>query len=207
MNILYIVGIVLTGIISSFVINRFLKHKYSEYNLSNNMINLSMALSIIFSVITGFKLFNNIQFNDSHIYIQLLHCLMLGVMTGVLSSSFIIDILFKELPDENNMLIGLTIFLLSVDSLGYKVVFSSIIMFIIFFALSVITGQLGMGDVKMMFFMGLGFLPYKILDFLFITFMLASVYSIFKIIFKKSTRRDALSFGPFLIIGFLSVIL
>lgn len=207
MNNLYMAIIIIVGIVSSFMINNFLRRKYSEYSLSDNMIKLSVLLSVVFSLIVGAKLFENVQFYNSEVYIQILYSVISGVMTGILSSSFIIDILFRELPDENNVLIGLSIFLLSVSSLGYKVILSSIIMFTVFFIVSILTGQFGMGDVKMMFFMGLGFLPYKILDFLFITFMLASVYSIFMIIFMKSTKKDTLSFGPFLIIGFLSVIL
>ena len=207
MNSLYMSIIVIIGIVSSFAINNFLRNKYLEYSLNSKMINSSMLLSVIFSIVIGVKLFKNVQFCNSEIYIQVIYTIISGIMTGVLSSSFIIDILFKELPDENNVLIGLSIFLLSVSSLGCKVILSSIIMFIVFFIVSILTGQFGMGDVKMMFFMGLGFLPYKILDFLFTTFMLASIYSIFMIMFMKSTKKDTLPFGPFLIIGFLSVIL
>ena len=195
--------IVIIGIVSSFAINNFLRNKYLEYSLNNKMINSSMLLSVIFSIVIGVKLFKNVQFCNSEIYIQVIYTIISGIMTGVLSSSFIIDILFKELPDENNVLIGLSIFLLSVSSLGCKVILSSIIMFIVFFIVSILTGQFGMGDVKMMFFMGLGFLPYKILDFLFTTFMLASIYSIFMIVFMKSTKKDTLPFGPFLIISFM----
>ena len=120
--------IVIIGIVSSFAINNFLRNKYLEYSLNGKMINSSMLLSVIFSIVIGVKLFKNVQFCNSKIYIQVIYTIISGIMTGVLSSSFIIDILFKELPDENNVLIGLSIFLLSVSSLGYKVILSSIIM-------------------------------------------------------------------------------
>lgn len=207
LNILYAINIIAIGVISSFVINRFLRKRYIEYSLSDKSIMLSMILSVFFSVVIAFKLYANDYFYELDTYIKMLFCVISGIMTGTLASSFVIDVLFKELPDENNVLIGLCIFLLSVSQLGFNTIWSSIIVFVIFFTVSILSGQFGMGDVKMMFFMGLGFLPYKIMDFLFITFTLASVYSIVMMILSKFTKKDVLPFGPFLIIGFLSVIL
>ena len=207
LNILYATSVITIGAIISFVINRFLRKKYVEYSLSDKSIILSMILSVFFSIVITFKLNSNDYFYELDTYIKILSCVMSGIMTGTLASSFVIDVLFKELPDENNVLIGLCIFLLSVNQLGFNTIWSSTILFVIFFTVSILSGQFGMGDVKMMFFMGLGFLPYKIMDFLFITFTLASMCSIVMMILLKSTKKDVLPFGPFLIIGFLSVIL
>ena len=207
LNILYATSVITIGAIISFVINIFLIKKYVEYSLSDKSIILSMILSVFFSIVITFKLNSNDYFYELDTYIKILSCVMSGIMTGTLASSFVIDVLFKELPDENNVLIGLCVFLLSVNQLGFNTIWSSTILFVIFFTVSILSGQFGMGDVKMMFFMGLGFLPYKIMDFLFITFTLASMCSIVMMILLKSTKKDVLPFGPFLIIGFLSVIL
>lgn len=207
MNNLFIGFVVIIGIIVSFKMNTFLRRKYSEYKLTSNMIKISILISIIFSIVIGFKMNKNIYLNNVSAYILFMYVVSSGVMSGVLSSSFIIDLIFKELPDENNILIGLSIFILSINQLGYKVIFSSIIMFIIFFILSVITGQFGMGDVKMLFFMGFGILPYKMLSFIFMAFLFASIYLFFRFIFKKCKGKDMIPFGPFLIISFLLTIL
>lgn len=207
MDNLFIGIIVMIGVIVSFKINTFLSGKYSEYKLTDNMIKISILISIIFSIVIGFKINRNIYFSNVNVYILFVYIVSSGVMSGVLSSSFIIDLLFKELPDENNILIGLSIFILSINQLGYKVALSSITMFIIFFILSAITGQFGMGDVKLLFFMGFGILPNKILSFIFMAFLFASIYLLFMFIFKKCKGKDMIPFGPFLIISFLITIL
>ena len=195
------------GTMTSIFLNIFLQNKYTHYELTNNHLVLSGLLSVIFSIVISFKLSNYDYFCNLSEYIRVLFLVVSGVMSGTLSSSFIIDILFRELPDENNIIIGLSILVISAGTLGYKVIFSSIIMFIIFIILSLLTGQFGMGDVKMMFFMGLGMLPERIIHFLFTSFLIAFIYSIYIILFKKSRYDNTIPFGPFLIIGFLKTIL
>ena len=115
-----------------------------------------------------------------------------------------IDALFKELPDENNLIMGVSLFIVSLIILDYKVILTAIFIFIIFFTMSIVTNQFGMGDVKMMTMMGLGFNFDKILNFIFVSFLLASIYSLFKILFRKN-KDNNIAFGPFLIISFLMI--
>lgn len=199
--------ILIIGIATSFKLNMFLHRKYSEYELTDNMIKISILLSLVFSIIIWLKIVRNTLLYNGSIYLVPIYIISSGVMSGVLSSSFIIDLFFKELPDENNALIGVSILILSITQLGYKTILSSVIMFAVFFILSVITGQFGMGDVKMLFFMGFGIPIYRILNFIFMAFFLASCYLLVMFLFRRYKRKDTISFGPFLIMSFLLTIL
>ncbi len=66
---------------------------------------------------------------------------------------------------------------------------------------------MGAGDIKLGFLLGLvnGF-PLNIIA-IFLGFVLGAVYSLFLIVFRKTTIKDTIAFGPFLILGSLICLL
>lgn len=205
-NIIILISLIVSFSLSKYL-TKYLIKKYPEYIMNSKYLITINILSLLICIFIQYKLVRNIDFAELNIVYKFIVSLMMAILSSAVASSFIIDCLFKELPDENNLLIGLTIFPISVYLFGYKVIFTALILFVLFFIFALLTGQLGMGDVKMMFFMGLGFLPSKIISFVFITFLTASIYSIFKLVKTKFKKNQTIAFGPFLIIGFLFIIL
>lgn len=195
------------SILVSNYLTLYLIKKYPEYDMDKKYRYLINVLSVLFYGVIQFKLNKLFETHQINTAIQLIYIMMMSVMAGVISSSFIIDCLFKELPDENNFLIGLMILPISIYFNGYSVIITSLILFVSFFVFALITGQLGMGDVKMLFFMGFGFIPGKILSYVYVTFFITCIYCIFKLIKSKFKKNQTIAFGPFLIIGFLITIL
>lgn len=198
-----IISYILSGVISV-LISLYLKNKYDEYKLTNKHLMFIFILGVIFNIVLNLKLYVNYKSIESNIFSSLILNILLTVVASCLASSFMIDALFKELPDENNLIMGVSLFIVSLITLDYKVILTAIFIFIIFFTMSIVTNQFGMGDVKMMTMMGLGFNFDKILSFIFLSFLLASIYSLFKILFRKN-KNNNIAFGPFLIISFLMI--
>lgn len=65
-------------------------------------------------------------------------------------------------------------------------------------------GWLGDGDIRIALVMGLMLTPVQLVVAIFITFNLGAIVSLGLILFKKKTRKDAIAFGPFLIVGMFS---
>lgn len=81
------------------------------------------------------------------------------------------------------------------------------IYFVLFLFLSIITGgNLGMGDVKMSFSMGVILGSTLLLKFLAYSFLLAGVVAALLLITKKKSANDKIAFGPYLVIGFIATI-
>lgn len=200
---MFLLGFIISMLLS-FIIPLYLKNKYSEYNLNKISFRLISLLNILIYLLIIYKFnlknyeYNGILFNSIY--------LLYSIISSSLATSFIIDVLFKELPDENNLMIGISLFILSIILNDYNGVITSIILFILFFIVSVLTNQFGMGDVKMMAMMGLGFNPDKILPFIFTSCSLAVIYSIIKMIITRNNKDINMAFGPFLIVSFLMII-
>lgn len=200
MKIVDFLMVIFSSILVSVVLNKILLEKYYDNSKSRTIIRLSIIVAVFLSIWCTYS--TNVI--ESIVYQQTLYRLTIGMLLGVLSSSFMIDIYYKELPDENNFMIGVLTLLLSFGTYGYKTILTSVILFVVFFIVSIITGQFGMGDVKIMFFMGLGFLPNKIFTFLFNTFFLAIIYAIIQTVLKRN-KVKSLPLGPFLIMSFLKI--
>ena len=198
---LLIMSCIISGVISV-LISTYLKRKYENYNLTNKNMLFILLLDIVFNTALNINLYTSYKNAEINIVIYLAISILLSVVASSLASSFMIDVLFKEIPDENNLLLGIALFLVSLILTNYNVIYTAILLFVMFFILSVVTNQFGMGDVKMMSMMGLGFPSDKILSFIFVSFFLASIYSVFKILLKKN-KDNNIAFGPFLIISFL----
>lgn len=207
MTILMYALVTLIAFFTGDYLTKYLVLKYPEYKMDSKYLMTINILAVIFAIFIQNRLISNESFSALNVMVKFAVTASMGVLSGTIASSFMIDCLFKELPDENNFIIGLTIAPISLYIFGYKVIFTALILFAVSFVFAYITGQLGMGDVKMMFFMGLGFLPDKILAFIFTSFGIAYVYCIFKLIKTKFKRKQYFAFGPYLILGFMSVIL
>lgn len=193
--------------IFSYILNKYLMRKYSEYTISSKFIIISSVISVGFAFLLNLKILQNDIILSLNSFVVLLLFVAMGVLSGTLASSFIVDSLFQELPDENNFLIGILIAPISIYLYGFKVIITAFILFGVLYLVSVLTGVLGMGDVKMSFFMGLGFLPQSIVVFLFNSLFIAFFYAVYKLISTKFKRNQLMAFGPYLIFGFISVIL
>lgn len=92
--------------------------------------------------------------------------------------------------------------LLSLKSFGVRIL-SSLLIWCFFVALIIITRGRGMGvgDAKLGILIGLvnGF-PYNVLA-IFLGFILGAVYSVVFLVTRKTTLKDTIPFGPFLILG------
>ena len=200
------ISIFISGI-ASYILNSYLIKKYPEYTMKSKYIILSSIISIVFSFILNLKVLDNPTISLFNNYLLILVFIGVGILSATLASSFMIDSLFKELPDENNFIIGILIAPISLYLYGFKVIISALILFIVLYVISALTGILGMGDVKMSFFMGLGFLPHNILIFLFNSLFVAFFYAVYKLVKTRFKRNQLMAFGPYLIFGFISVIL
>lgn len=203
---LQMIVLIISSILSSIILNKYLIKKY--YPDSKRKMEIqSLFLLIVFLGIIGYRFYPVAKILNKSLFITVINSTIMGIVLGSLSSSYIVDVYFKELPDENNIIIGIGMFALSLQYYGYQVIISSIILFSIFFIVALLTDQFGMGDVKMMFFMGFGLYPHKISQFLFSTFFLATIYALVLIIIKKNKMKDSLPLGPFLIYSFLNTML
>jgi len=67
--------------------------------------------------------------------------------------------------------------------------------------LALVPGVLGGGDIKLMFVLGIFLGAKGVLYALLLAFVIASIISIFLLVFKIKKRKDYIPFGPFLAIG------
>jgi prepilin signal peptidase PulO-like enzyme (type II secretory pathway) len=67
--------------------------------------------------------------------------------------------------------------------------------------------MMGGGDVKLAFLIGLALGPIKTLVALVLAFNSAAVVGLTLIMMGRKSRKDAIPFGPFLVMGFLTGIL
>ncbi|HEY5589003.1 MAG TPA: A24 family peptidase [Candidatus Paceibacterota bacterium] len=67
--------------------------------------------------------------------------------------------------------------------------------------LALVPGVLGGGDIKLMFVLGMFLGAKGVLYALLLAFVIASIISIFLLVFKIKKRKDYIPFGPFLAIG------
>lgn len=207
MNIIKEVLLCFFSVALSMSINRLLFKKYNNYIVCAKNDLVSVCITLILCLIIFIKTGGSNSILGLSGDSGLVHAIIFVTMLGVLSSSFLIDMLYMELPDENNFIIGIIMIFLNRDIITINSVCFSIILFLVFFAISVATNQFGMGDVKMIFFMSLGVSMKTSMLFLYKSFLLASLYCLMLIPLKQIKKRHSISFGPFLILGFVLYVL
>jgi leader peptidase (prepilin peptidase)/N-methyltransferase len=96
-------------------------------------------------------------------------------------------------------------FLLEIEINLAQILSSGLVLFLFFFFMNLISrNQIGMGDVKLAFTVGLiiGYIGFNWLFVsIFITFLVSGIFALLLLLSKKVTRKNEIAFAPFMIIG------
>src|SRR5258708_581576 len=164
------------------------RHCHSQISFRYLLIELA---TVIIFVIVGFNIFNLI-----------FACILLSI--------FVIDLEHQIIPDEL-VFVGLAIFAIYniQNTLCFSNLLAGFLSALLLLTLNLVTkGRgMGLGDVKLALLLG-SFVGINLfLNWLFFSFVAGAVVGILLIIGGKATMKQKIAFGPFLIIGFLLVIL
>lgn len=209
MIIFFILLSLLASCVISDKLNRELVLKYPKYksNYSKHM----MFLAIIINLILQLKFLNKINTidflnNDVFMNLAIIICfILIIIISSCLAVSSIIDLLYFELPDELNILIGLSLIPIAIFFYSGKSIFTGIAIFLIYFSFAIFTDSFGMGDAKLALALGFGIKLSLLLKFMFLSFLFASVFSILKIIVYKESLKSEIAFGPYIALSFLLI--
>lgn len=197
--------------LASFILSRIISKKMaSKYNLGNS-IHIAI-LSTMLNLIIQYKFLKRITLtpiNNSEIYFNLMIilCFLLGiVISSCLTVSFIIDLLYFELPNELNLIIGLSLIPFSIFIYSGKSLLTGLSIFIIYFLFAIFTDGFGMGDAKLALALGFGVEFSLLFKFMFLSFLFASIFSIIKIVVYKNKLKSEIAFGPFIVLSFLLIL-
>lgn len=197
--------------LASFMLSRIISKKMaSKYNLGNS-IHIAI-LSTMLNLIIQYKFLKRITLtpiNNSEIYFNLMIilCFLLGiVISSCLTVSFIIDLLYFELPNELNLIIGLSLIPFSIFIYSGKSLLTGLSIFIIYFLFAIFTDGFGMGDAKLALALGFGVEFSLLFKFMFLSFLFASIFSIIKIVVYKNKLKSEIAFGPFIVLSFLLIL-
>jgi leader peptidase (prepilin peptidase)/N-methyltransferase len=96
-------------------------------------------------------------------------------------------------------------FLLKIEINLAQILLSGLALFVFYFLMNLVSrNQIGMGDVKFAFTVGLT-IGYIGLDWLFvsifITFLISGIFALLLLLSKRVTRKNEIAFAPFMIIG------
>ena len=187
--------------------NKLLVIKYPKYK--SNYIRHMMCLSIIINLILQSKFlhrtneFSNLSYTQGISIIIIAGLLLLTIVSASLAVSFVIDCLYFELPDELNLLICIALIPVSVLLYSGKSIITGIAIFVIYFLIAIFTDSFGMGDAKLVLGLGMVIKLPLLIKFMFISFLFASIYSIFKMVVFKQDKKSEIAFGPFIVLSFL----
>ncbi|MDD5731986.1 MAG: prepilin peptidase [Patescibacteria group bacterium] len=187
--------------------------RYCEKKISLFYPLIELATGILFALLL--YRFSDI-FTGANLYLFFgLHLIILASLVAI----FFYDCFYYIIPDKVLVPAGLTTLVLAIinvllakrfqlDFFIYQPEIWNLVLGIIigggFFLLLVLISKerwMGWGDVKLGVFLGL-FLGYpSILVALFFAFILGSIYSVVLLLSKKKKMKDAVPFGPFLVLG------
>lgn len=128
----------------------------------------------------------------------------------VLISLFFIDIRMKRIPDVYPLIISFfgllalinVIFNTNSISIIYSNLLNAGLLFIIYFAIAVITGgMLGGGDIKLIASAGLFFSIGNLLQFLMYPYIVGGIQAVILMIFKRKKGKEMIAFAPSIIIS------
>lgn len=150
-------------------------------------------------------LFTYLQFGLS--WMLLVHL----VFVAVLVAMTFIDLDHQIIPDELNILL-LVVFVAANLALGFipwkDALFGALAGFVPLFLLVLLTGGagMGMGDVKLLFVLGLYMGLWHTLLTLFLSFIYGGVFGILLLATKIKKRKDAIPFGPWIALAALTTL-
>jgi leader peptidase (prepilin peptidase)/N-methyltransferase len=197
------------GLLTSFTVSLILSiiltkvSKRMEYDYKGRKKEIiSIVLAVVFSTTLTYLVYLNYSILSIEGYLYLLLFIIAGTIS--ISSSFI-DLKYREIPDEYNLITAivgvLSVFIF--NSLINEAIITGAIMFGIYFLIMAVTNAMGGGDVKMVGALGI-LVPFSQIGlFLLLPFIVGAVISIFLIVTKKRKKDDMVPFGPFITIGFL----
>ncbi len=168
---------------------------------------LPVAYPIV-EIVTGvlFLLLFRFQIPDLRSRILLLFLGLVIIVFLVFSAVF--DLKYMILPDFSTILLVISALVYwSIGHLGeWSYWISAIASFMFLWFLYLITKKkgMGLGDVKLAVFMGL-FLGKNVVLAFYIAFVVGALAAIILMVFKKVNKKTAVPFGPFLILGSLTV--
>lgn len=167
--------------------------------LFNKKINYEHGYKKIMLLISTLFGFASIYLTVSLFY-QILYLTLFIVLLNV----SIIDLKYFEIPNSYNFFIFLIGLLFILKTGNYSLLLTSIISFILFLIISIVSkGALGGGDIKLAFGLGCFFSLSRYLNFLMYTFGVSGVIGIIILLVSKKKKEDKIPFGPFMAIGTL----
>lgn len=195
MFLLFFITFLFYYIIFCSIEKEFLEYKKIEKKLKFLIYLLSMIIILTINILS-----KNILFNY-----------FFSLITPILISHFFIDCLYKELPDNLNLIIFilglLCLFInfiiveISIKNFIYYIS-TGLIMFFIYLIIACISGgSIGGGDIKLVGALGVFYPLSDIFKLLYYPILIGALYSIFLIITKKCDKKDVFPFGPFIIIS------
>ena len=204
----------LIPVLSFFILKR--KCRYCDKKISWQYPAVETATALLFLLIFNFQfsIFNQSSILNFDFQIILNTC-FLFLISSFLIVIFVFDLKHYIIPDSAIFsAIGIVLIfriLKLIQSSEFRIQ-NSILAGIgaaVFFLLIVLITKgkgMGIGDIKLAFFMGL-FLGYPaILVALFFSFLIGAIIGVILILLKKKTLKSEVPFGPFLIIGTYSAL-
>lgn len=131
--------------------------------------------------------------------------LFISLLTPIFISILFIDLKLYIIPNRLNALLTAlgVVYLLCNLAFWQNILLGGVILVVVFSVLFIFSGgNLGLGDVKMSFPMGLFLGKGLILTFLFSSFLSAAIISIALLLLKVLKKDDKIAFGPYMVVGF-----
>ena len=179
--------------------------KYAKYK--HNHLKIMLMLSVAANIALQYKLLN---INSSITRLSTLCFLLVVIISSCLSISTVIDILYHELPDEMNLLILISMLPIAIYFYNGHSLITGLIVFVGYFLLASFRDDFGMGDAKFAFATGIGIRFALMFKFVYMSFLLASVFAVIlicvdKFILKKNVNvlRKEMAFGPYIALSFV----
>lgn len=131
--------------------------------------------------------------------------LFISLLTPIFVSIVFIDLKLYIIPNRLNIILTFlgVVYLLCNLTLWKDILLGGVILVVIFSVLFIFSGgNLGMGDVKMSFPIGLFLGKGMLLTFLFSSFLSAAIISVALLLLRVLKKDDKIAFGPYMVVGF-----
>lgn len=131
--------------------------------------------------------------------------LFISLLTPIFVSILFIDLKLYIIPNRLNILLTSlgVVYLLFNLTFWKNILLGGAILVVIFSVLFIFSGgNLGMGDVKMSFPIGLFLGKNLLLTFLFSSFLSAAIISVVLLLLRVLKKDDKIAFGPYMVVGF-----